>query len=81
MKAPKHGFVRDFVVTTIGFVWLWFHQIPELQHAILNERIQEAHNLVDVSSSLIASYHDRVEAGTLSKQEAQKRALNAIRQI
>ncbi len=70
-----------FLVTAIGFGWLWFHQIPEVQHALLNERIQEAHHLVDVATTLISHYHTRAEAGSLSKAEAQKRALNAIRQI
>jgi diguanylate cyclase (GGDEF)-like protein/PAS domain S-box-containing protein len=74
-------FSTIFLTTAIGFGWLWFYQIPQVKHAVFNERIQEAHNLVDVSGSLITSYYDRAKTGSLSKAEAQKRALSAIRQI
>jgi hypothetical protein len=48
-------FSTIFLATAIGFGWLWFYQIPAVEHTLFNERIQEAHNLVDVSGSLIAS--------------------------
>ena len=74
-------FFMIYLVTGLGFAWLWFNQIPEVQQALLNERIQATRNLVEVVNSMLFHYQERAAAGQIPLAEAKQRALHTLKNI
>lgn len=75
----KHKFIAMVVVAAVGLSTLagmWLHSE---RSDLLTERLQKTKSLVEIPLSVISQQYNLETAGKLSRAEAQKRALEAIR--
>jgi len=77
----RHKFIAMVVVAALGLATLagmWLHSE---RSDLLTERLQKTKSLVEIPLSVISQQYNLETAGTLSRAEAQKRALEAIRAL
>jgi len=60
----------------LGLMGFWLHS---QRSSLLSERVEKTRNLVDVAHSTLAEQHRLEVEGKISRQEAQRRAMEAIR--
>ncbi|EPC00504.1 hypothetical protein L861_06075 [Litchfieldella anticariensis FP35 = DSM 16096] len=67
------------VVMILGMVGLGVFSLFQEQEHLVNERQAALASLVESAMGVLANYHQQELDGTLSREEAQKRALDAIK--
>ena len=84
LKAYKDWGIFTKIMSLSLLTWLvlvlatMFALVPFIRGLIMEEKQATVSSLVQQATSLLASYQKQVEAGTLTKEEAQKRAAERI---
>ncbi len=75
--------ILSISITTIALLVLgvMFYILPYMEKQLMNEKELATKGVVDVVYSLLEGYEGQVKAGTLSLEEAQKRALERVKTI
>lgn len=87
LKAYKDWNIFAKIMSLSGLTWLvlvlasMFALVPFISGLIMKEKKATVSYLVQEATSLLASYQKQVEAGTLTKEEAQKQAAERIAAI
>ena len=87
LKAYKDWNIFAKIMSLSGLTWLvlvlasMFALVPFISGLIMKEKKATVSYLVQEATSLLASYQKQVEAGTLTKEEAQKEAAERIAAI
>ena len=77
----KKQFQMVVAVAALGFVALAGIWVENEHHRILSERQQQAKNLIEVADGVILAHYQMVMNGQISQEEAQRRAIDALRHM
>lgn len=86
-KAYKDWGIFSKILSLSVLTWLIlvlassFVLVPYIRGLIMEEKKDSVRFLVEEASTILASYQKQVEAGMLSKEEAQKRSANDVKQL
>ncbi|MGE4294547.1 MAG: methyl-accepting chemotaxis protein [Campylobacterales bacterium] len=69
------------VLMAIGLVVLGLVLLLNLESAMMEDRKAKLSGVVDTASSVVAFYHEREKSGELSREEAQSRAMKAVKAL
>ena len=73
------GIFVIFMLLFMAFVFLWV--LPSTKQAIMQQKREQLQSLVQNMVSLIKDYHQDEQQGKLTREEAQQRALNRIKDL
>ncbi len=70
-------------VVTIALIvsGIMFYVLPLVEKKLMNEKMVATRNVVEVASDVIESYQAKVKSGEFTLEEAQKRAIESVKQI
>jgi len=70
------------VVTIVLIVsGILFYVLPLVEKKLMNEKMVATRNVVEVAANVIESYQAKAKSGELTLAEAQKRAIESVKQI
>ncbi len=87
MKSYKHWGIFSKIVSLSLLSWLvlvlaaMFVLVPYIRGLLIQEKMDTVRFLVEEASTILVSYQKQVEAGTLSKEQAQKEAAKDIKEL
>jgi len=87
MKSYKHWRIFSKIVSLSLLSWLvlvlaaMFVLVPYIRELLIDEKKDTVRFLVEEASTILSGYQKQVDAGTLPKEEAQKRAAADIKQL
>lgn len=87
MKRYKHWRIFSKIVSLSLLSWLvlvlaaMFVLVPYIRELLIDEKKDTVRFLVEEASTILSGYQKQVDAGTLPKEEAQKRAAADIKQL
>lgn len=87
MKSYKHWGIFSRIVSLSLLSWLvlvlavMFVLVPYIRGLLVQEKMDTVRFLVEEASTVLASYQKQVDAGTLTKEDAQKRAATNIKEL
>lgn len=87
MKGYKHWRIFSKIVSLSLLSWLvlvlaaMFVLVPYIRELLIDEKKDTVRFLVEEASTILSGYQKQVDAGTLPKEEAQKRAAADVKQL
>jgi methyl-accepting chemotaxis protein len=60
---------------------LYLYMLPKVERWVYGEKSSSVHQAVDIAYTLVAEYEARVKKGEFSREEAQRRAMERIRNL
>lgn len=73
--------IPSLIAAVIMVAGMTFYVFPILERSIMQEKRDATRHVVELALGLLTSYEDQVRTGTLSLEEAQKRAVSRIGQL
>lgn len=87
MKNYKHWGIFSKIVSLSVLSWLvlvlatMFMLVPYIRGLLITEKMDTVRFLVEEASTILASYQKQVDAGVLSKEDAQRKAASDVKEL